>query len=557
MSDLTPKQEAFVQGVISGLSQRNAYIQAYPTAAKWKPETVDSKASHLMAEDKVRARYDTLQAESAKLAKISRTKLLKRLDVLADNSEKVIKKVYAEDGRINFNAADALIKATKELLPFAEDADEDRRDPFIADFGLLLAPDFLKPHRMIACREAVDYWSGGGRGSMKSSWASLEVVKDVEDNPDHHALVMMRYKNQIRDSAYAQIVWAIEKLELEDDYEMPESRLVIKKKSTGQMIYFKGCDSPNKVKGIKPKFGYIGILWVEEADMFRGMAELRKVRQSAIRGGDDFIRIYTFNPPRSKQCWINEHIQQLKDHGKPYFESNYLRAPKEWLGEQFIEDAEELKRIDLQAYEHEYLGIPVGLGGDVFERVEFREITDEEIAAFDNLKSGQDFGWWPDPWAWVLSEWQAGNRTLLTFKEDGGNKLQPNEQAQRIYENLTWSDDEEEDPTYHHIRVLSDDSNPQHIAAQRAEGIDARAAGKGNLRMNSYEWLASIKWIIDPNRCPRLAKEVREMQYEQNTDGEWLNSIPDGNDHWVDAARYSVMDIVRKARKAYATPSEE
>lgn len=556
MSDLTPKQEAFVQGVISGLSQRSAYIQAYPTAAKWKPETVDSKASHLMAEDKVRARYDTLQAESAKLAKISRTKLLKRLDVLADNSEKVIKKVYAEDGRINFNAADALIKATKELLPFAEDTEDDQEKLFIADFGLLLAPDFLKPHRMIAYREAVDYWSGGGRGSMKSSWASLEVVKDVEDNPDHHALVMMRYKNQIRDSAYAQIVWAIEKLELENDYEMPESRLVIKKKSTGQMIYFKGCDSPNKVKGIKPKFGYIGILWVEEADMFRGMAELRKVRQSAIRGGDDFIRIYTFNPPRSKQCWINEHIQQLKDHGKPYFESNYLRAPKEWLGEQFIEDAEELKRIDPQAYEHEYLGIPVGLGGDVFERVEFREITDEEIATFDNLKSGQDFGWWPDPWAWVLSEWQAGNRTLLTFKEDGGNKLQPNEQAQRIYENLIWSDEDGEDPVYHHIRVLSDDSNPQHIAAQRAEGIDTRAAGKGNLRMNSYEWLASIKWVIDPNRCPRLAKEVREMQYEQNTDGEWLNSIPDGNDHWVDAVRYSVMDIVRKARKAYATPSE-
>ncbi len=545
-----------MQGVVGGLSQRRAYRAAYPASVNWSDDAVDVNASKLMADAKVRLRYDTLQAESAKLAKISRAKLLKRLDVLADNSEKVIEEVYAEDGRINYNAADALIKATKELLPYAED-DVEEKPPFVADFALLLAPDFLEPHRLIANRNWVDFWMGGGRGSMKSSCASFEVVKDIEENPDHHALVMMRYQNQIRDSAYAQIVWAIEMLGLEDDYEMPESTLRIKKKSTGQMIYFKGCDNPNKVKGIKPKFGYIAILWIEEADMFRGIAEIRKVQQSAIRGGDEYIRLYTFNPPRSKQCWINEHIQQLKDQGKPYFESNYLRAPREWLGEQFIEDAEALKEIDPQAYEHEYLGIPVGLGGDVFDRVEFREITDEEIATFDNYRSGQDFGWRPDPWAWVLSEWQAGQRTLLTFKEDGGNCLQPNEQAKRIIDNLTWPDIKGEDPVYHHIRVASDDSNPQHIDAQRAEGVNAKAAGKGNLRMNSYEWLASVKWVIDPIRCPRLAKEVREMQYEQNADGEWLNSIPDGNDHWVDAARYSVMDIVRRGRRAYATPSEE
>lgn len=551
-----PRHEKFVQAVVRGLSQRKAYIEAYPHAERWKPETVDSKASHLLAEDKVRARYESLQAETAKEAKLSRVKLLKRLDNLASKSEKTIENVFAKEGRINFNAADALIKATKELLPYSEDETEEKA-PFIADFGLLLAPDFLMPHRMIARHEEVDFWAGGGRGSMKSSWASLEVVKDIEENPDHHGLVMMRYKNQIRDSAYAQVVWAIQVLGLEDEYEMPESTLRIKKKSTGQMIYFKGCDNPNKVKGIKPSFGYIAILWIEEADMFRGMAEIRKVQQSAIRGGDDYIRIYTFNPPRSKQCWINEHVQSLKDTGKPYFESNYLRAPIEWLGEQFLEDAEDLKRTDPQAYEHEYMGIPVGLGGDVFDRVEFREITDEEIAAFDFPKAGQDFGWFPDPWAFVLSEWQPATRTLLTYKEDGGNKLQPNEQAERIKGLLTWSDHEDTEPVYHHIDVRSDDANPTAIAAQKSAGVKARAAQKGNMRMASYEFLASLKWVIDPMRCPHLAKEVREMQYEQNMDGEWLNSIPDGNDHWVDAARYSVMDIVRRGKCAYATPAEE
>lgn len=548
-----PRHETFVQSIIGGMSQRKAYIEAYPNAAKWKPETVDSKASHLFAEDKVRTRYEELQAETAKDAKISRVKLLKRLDCLADKSERVITQVYDEEGRINFNASQALISATKELLPFAEDEAEEKK-LFVADFGLLLAPDFLKPHRMIARREAVDFWAGGGRGSMKSSWASLEVVKDIEENPDHHALVMMRYKNQLRDSAYTQVVWAIQILGLEDDYEMPASTLRIRKKSTGQLIIFKGCDNPNKVKGVKVPFGYIAILWMEECDMFRGMAEIRKVQQSAIRGGDDYIRMYTFNPPRSKQCWINEHVQGLKDRGLPYFESNYLRAPAEWLGEQFIEDAEELKRTDPQAYEHEYMGIPVGLGGDVFDRYTFREITDGEIAAFDNLRCGQDFGWFPDPWAFTMSEWQAATRTILTWYEDGGNKLPPNIQAERIKAALTWSDDGRTE-TYHHARVLSDDARNDLISAQRDAGVNARASEKGFMREASYEFLQSCTWVIDPVRCPHLAKEVREMQYEKNADDEWLNSIPDGNDHWVDATRYAFMREAKK-RRAYrgATP---
>lgn len=552
--DLTPKQEAFVQGVVSGLSQREAYVRAYPAAAKWKPETVDSKASHALADGKVRARYEALQAEAARQATLSRAKLLTRLDCLADAAEQVVRRVYAEDRRINYNAADALVKATKQLLPYAEDDTAHEERVFAADFALLLAPSFLEPHRIIQRAEQRDMWMAGGRGSTKSSWASLELVYHIERHADQHALVMMRYKNQIRDSAYAQVVWAIHALGVQDDYDLPDSTFRIRKRSTGQLIVFKGCDNPNKVKGIKLPFGYIGFVWVEEADMFRGMAEIRKVLQSATRGGPAAIRVFTFNPPRTKACWINQEMERRRDAGEPVYASTYLDVPPEWLGEQFVADAEELKRIDPQAYDHEYMGLPVGLGGDVFDRVDFRPVTDEEIAAFDNVRCGQDFGWRPDPWAFTMSEWRPGSRTLVTFGEDGGNELQPNEQAERIKEALTWPDEEGEEPSFHRLRVLSDDGNPQHIAAQREEGVDARAAGKGGLRMRSYEWLASVNWVIDPNRCPRLAREVRDMQYEQGPDGEFLNSIPDGNDHWVDAVRYSVMDIVRKARKAYATP---
>ena len=59
---LTPKQEKYVQGIISGMSQREAYKSSYD-CSKMKDKTVDEKASRLMANGKVRARYDELIAE--------------------------------------------------------------------------------------------------------------------------------------------------------------------------------------------------------------------------------------------------------------------------------------------------------------------------------------------------------------------------------------------------------------------------------------------------------------------------------------------------------------
>ncbi|MEG1247055.1 MAG: hypothetical protein RSD15_11710, partial [Gordonibacter sp.] len=169
-----------------------------------------------------------------------------------------------------------------------------------------------------------------------------------------------------------------------------------------------------------------------------------------------------------------------------------------------------------------------------------------------------DFGWYPDPWAFVLSEWQQAARTLLTWREDGGCKLHPGQQAERVKAALTWRDTPEGDPICHNLPVRSDDAAPEAIAAQRDAGVNARAAGKGNMRGASYRFLQSSTWVIDPVRCPKLAAEVRAMQYAVSKDGEVLNEIPDGHDHYIDAARYSLMPNVRRSREAYrATPPEE
>jgi hypothetical protein len=79
------RHETFVQRIIAGDSQRTAYIAAYPNSARWKPETVDSKASVLFRNDKVQERYQELQAASAAQACLTRARKLQLLMQIAED----------------------------------------------------------------------------------------------------------------------------------------------------------------------------------------------------------------------------------------------------------------------------------------------------------------------------------------------------------------------------------------------------------------------------------------------------------------------------------------
>lgn len=545
-----PRHEVYCQKRVEGMTQRQAMLAAYPDRSRWKPETVDKRACELEADGKVKGRIAALKRAAAEKATTTRAEVLAGMSETFEAGVERVRK--AEDGKpLDYVAVNAVTQLGKTLLDALPEEQPEERGEFTRDFALLIGRDFFRPHMLIAREAQTEFWCKGGRGSLKSSWASIELVKHIEDHPGEHAAAVMKRKNSLRDAVYAQVVWAIHELGLDDEYEMPVSTLKIRKKSTGQIIFFAGCDDPHKSKGLKPPFGHIGFLWFEETDQFKGMSEIRTVRQSAARGGERTFVVYTYNPPRTRDNWANREADRRRDSGEEVFDSCYLDAPPEWLGAQFIADAEDLKETDEQAYRHEYLGEPVGYGGQIFDRVEFREVTDEEIASFERLHAGQDFGWFPDPWAFTLSEWQPGQHAIVTFAELGGNKVLPTEAARRIRDALTWSDGKGRDPVYHRLRVLSDDAAPDQIQAQRDEGVDARSAGKGWLRTMSYRFMQSVTWVIDPARCPNLAREVREAEFEmdENT-GEYSGDYPDGNDHWIDATRYAFMDIVTR-RGAY------
>lgn len=402
----------------------------------------------------------------------------------------------------------------------------------------MIAPAFIKAYFDICEHGHDEYVLPGGRGSTKSSFISLVIVDLLEKNPEMHAAVYRQVGDTLRDSVYAQLCWAIQALGLEAEYKCTVSPMEITKKSTGQKIFFRGCDDPMKSKGIKAPFGYIGILWFEELDQYKGPEAVRTVTQSVIRGGDKCYIFKSFNPPKSATNWANKYIKIPKET-MLVTESTYLEVPEKWLGKVFLEEANFLKDTNPTAYENEYMGVANGSGGNVFDNIEIRAITDEEISQFDRIYFGLDFGWFPDPNAWTKCYYNANRHELYIFDEYRCNKTS-NEQMYKI---LT----EEKHMTCNDL-LTCDSAEQKSIGDLKAYGLFARGAEKGPGSVEySMKWLQSLsKIVIDNARCPNSAEEFMNYEYERDKEGNIVSGYPDKDNHFIDSIRYALNKVWKK-----------
>lgn len=94
---LTPRQEKFAQGVASGLSQSEAYRQAYPSSLKWKDKVVWTRASQLASMDMVSIRVSKLAAAIAEKSVLKAAEVLDEVRKLAHSD---IGEIMHPDGRV-------------------------------------------------------------------------------------------------------------------------------------------------------------------------------------------------------------------------------------------------------------------------------------------------------------------------------------------------------------------------------------------------------------------------------------------------------------------------
>ncbi len=400
----------------------------------------------------------------------------------------------------------------------------------------VIALSFYDVHWDILDGKHTYYDLYGGRGSTKSSFISVEIIlgmmQDEKDGVFSNAVVFRKVGNTLRESVFEQIAWAIDALGANDLWASSVSPMQYVYKPTGQKIIFRGLDKAKKTKSIKTSRGYFKYLWFEELDEFAGIEEIRTVQQSVLRGGSKFVVFKSFNPPISRSNWANVYVNEPREDSCRH-KSDYTTVPEEWLGEQFIADAEHLKATNPRAYEHEYMGNPVGLGTNIFDMLDVRTITDEEISRMERIYQGQDWGWYPDPKAFIRAAYIHSTETIYLLDELGGCKIRNSQMAEDIKEK--GYDDYE-------IRCGADEQ--ESIVDFRDAGLPARQAnvGPGSVKY-TFEWLQCRTIVIDPARTPRAYKEIIEYEHEVDSNGEVIADYPDHNNHWIDALRYATSPL--------------
>lgn len=537
MANLTPKQKAFADNYIANGGN------ATDAARKAGYKCPEVQGCQLLKNPNVAAYIAERQAE---IDKINGTDIMSLADIQKRRSQ-IANGVLTDSFGFSpafgeqLKAMSDLEKALtiKESQEAQKKADEEARRAGEYHMDLDIIADVFHPMiRDVRRGNHTEYILPGGRGSTKSSGISCIIPELLRNNPDMHALVLRKVGNTIKDSVYAQLKWAISKQKLDKDFRFKTSPFEITYKPTGQKIYFRGADDPLKIKSIKPEFGYIGVIWFEELDQFSGPEEVRNIQQSAIRGGDKAYKFKSFNPPRSKNNWANEYTEEaeLKDDAAVVVHSTYKDVPKEWLGEQFLNDAEHLKEVNPDAYENEYMGVANGNGGNVFEYIEERTITDEEISQMDRIYAGVDFGWYPDQYCYLRTYYDAAREKIYLIDELYVNKWSNDKTAKWIKQK-----------GYDDYTMICDSAEPKSINDYRDEGLPARGAVKGPGSIEyGFKFLQTKTIVMDPNRTPNACKEIKAYEYPRDKDGNIISGYVDGNDHAISALRYAYEPLFNK-----------
>jgi phage terminase large subunit len=398
----------------------------------------------------------------------------------------------------------------------------------------LIAPSFYDIFHDVYNEKYNEFWLKGGRGSTKSTFVSVMILLGMIADPLANAIVFRRYQNELRDTVFGQIEWTATRIGISHLFKFQVSPMQIIYLPTGQKVVFKSADNPRKIKSINLGKGYIKYAWFEEVDQFASIDEIRNIIQSLFRGENHKrVSFFSFNPPRSSRSWVNAEVK-INKFGRVVHHSDYRQVPKEWLGDMFIQEAEHLKKVNEQAYRHEYLGEEVGTGLEVFNNINIRAITQQEIEIFSNIRQGLDFGYAVDPVSFNKLEYDAKKRRILIYREYSGVNIS----NKKLYDNIK---------DCSNILTIADSAEPKSIAELKSYGMKIKGAKKGPDSVEyGVKFLQDLEEIvIDSSVCPRAAKEFINYSLETDRNGEIKSRFPDKDNHCIDDVRYSLNDDMK------------
>lgn len=456
---------------------------------------------------------------------------------------------FAPDFSDQLKAMDGLEKALTIAEKHKLEAEEKEKREKAALWTLPITDitsDFVEIYRIVheAFTGEIDVHeiiSKGGRGSIKSNfWGGL-AYETIRQDSQAHIVYTRRYKVDLRGSVYNQFMKTVIRYHDLDNWDFKQSPMCAVYKPTGQMVMFAGADKPISLKSFNVPFGYVKMLIHEECDEMAGVEQMDNIEDTFLRADTPALDIKIFNPPKSKNNFMNEYTEECQNKPQTRIcHSYYYNVPVKWLGKRFFERAEWFRIHKPLYYKNNYLGEVTGTGGGIFDNLEIRKISDEELMTFDIINHGLDFGY-THPQVFSQNYYDYETDTLYIFGEVYSKKCKNSTFARKIKK-------------FMNVEIICDSARPDGIAEMQDWGFNAIGAkkrwGSGKGRDYCWEWLQRCnKIVIDPDRCPNTEKEFVKAEHEQLPDGSFSDAYPTLEEDTIMANIYALNRIIMTSRR--------
>jgi phage terminase large subunit len=210
------------------------------------------------------------------------------------------------------------------------------------------------------------------------------------------------------------------------------------------------------------------------------------------------------------------------------------------LGEDEIQALEDMQWRSPYHYKVYALGEFGVLGEIIFNNWQKVRLEPDFVQQFDRSYNGIDFGYNPDPFAFVQCFVDKRGKNIYIYRETGGKMHTNDLLAQKVTPHITPYD-----------YVSCDSAEPKSIEDLCRHGIDARGAYKLGLKKRAIVYLQMWKLYIDES-CVNILDEISTYQLKKDRSGNTLPEPQDGNDHYLDAFFYSIWEVIMENREAKA-----
>lgn len=391
------------------------------------------------------------------------------------------------------------------------------------------------------CRKAYRVVKGS-RSSKKSKSTALNFIQRLIQYPQSNLLVVRKTYRTLKDSCFAELKWAIQRLGVDKYFFIKESPLEIRYKPTGQKIIFRGLDDPMKITSITVEHGVLCWLWVEEAYEISNERDF-DVLDESIRGEMPkglFKQITLTLNPWNERHWIKARFFDAESDDVFALTTNYLI--NEWLSADDIKLFENMKINNPRRYAVAGLGKWGIVEGLIYENWREEAFNDAEIAKKQGIKAGfgLDFGYTTDPAALFCGLFDKDGGKIYVFDEVYECRLT----NRALFEKIAAKG-------YSKERIIADSAEPKSIDELRMMGMSrVSGARKGQDSVaHGIQFIQNYEIIIHP-RCVNFLREIGCYAWETDKTGRMLSVPQKDNNHLMDAMRYA-LETEMKAKVAF------